>query len=54
MEKTTLLEGGCPCFRTNCPNHSNCAACIKRHVENTDYYPYCIQGKKEQERAEKE
>lgn len=37
-----LLDGGCPCENTKCPNHGNCALCIKRHVEQVEKKVFCM------------
>ena len=37
-----ILEEGCPCVNVKCPNHSDCAKCIKRHVEQEKAKVFCM------------
>ncbi|MFZ7101876.1 MAG: hypothetical protein ACOWWO_04340 [Peptococcaceae bacterium] len=37
-----LLEKGCPCNNLQCPNHGDCAKCIKRHLEEVEAKVYCM------------
>ena len=32
-----LLKNGCPCTNETCPNHGDCAKCIRRHVEEVPH-----------------
>ncbi len=35
------MDATCPCPKTVCPNHGNCAACVKKHRES-DSLPFCL------------